>query len=274
MSWPVRTAVCCLALAVLPGCSDVSPEHPDTGYTFPHAEGFDEPAAHATPWFETPEGCVVCHLDAPPGAPGRSCLECHPEFPHPDGYEDAPAHGPAGAGGGVACESCHGTGERRPAGRENSACRDCHVDYPHRATWQLPQIHGPRVVEGGIRVCGTCHGQNGTGGAIAGTCQECHATYPHPRSFGLPANHGALALGDGVASCATACHGDDFSGGGSGVACADCHATFPHGDDYRGLDHRDDVHTHGEATCLGCHEGGVGFPADFTCAETCHGGSG
>ena len=44
----VRTALCCLALSALAGCPDVSPEHPDTGYTFPHLEGFDEPGSHAS----------------------------------------------------------------------------------------------------------------------------------------------------------------------------------------------------------------------------------
>ncbi len=274
MSTSARLAVCCLALGVLPACPDVSPDPPGTDYTFPHPEGFDEPAAHAPLWFDVPDGCVVCHVEAPAGAPGKSCAECHTEFPHPEGYGDAAAHGAAGASGGVACESCHGTGERRPADREDSACRDCHVDYPHRATWQLPQIHGPRVVEDGIRVCGTCHGRNGAGGSIAGSCRECHDLYPHPRSYGLPAAHGTQALAGGVENCATSCHGDDLGGGGSGVACADCHATFPHADDYRGLAHREDAHEHGEASCLGCHGGGAGFSADFTCAETCHGGSG
>jgi hypothetical protein len=69
-----------------------------------------------------------------------------------------------------------------------------------------------------------------------------------------------------------ACHGASYEGGRIGVACADCHPSYPHGEGYLGAAHRDDVLQLGEAVCLGCHEGGAGFAADFTCASTCHGG--
>ena len=254
-------------------------------YSFPHPQGFEAGESHGLPWKQSPDGCVLCHVDQPRIRMTDSCRDCHVLYPHPEGFDEPDEHGLLGKGGGVRCEACHGTGEDRPTGEEQSACRDCHRDYPHRVTWAEGHIHGPATRAPSLNSCARCHGADWQGQGSTDACASCHELYPHselpPATEHVPwglrwarrENHGQAALDEGNAACAGSCHGEDFAGGPGGVPCSDCHVPYPHGGDYR-VAHRQDVHELGEDSCLKCHEEEErGFAADFTCAVTCHGGA-
>ncbi len=281
MSYLPHALLLLLPMVASMGCQDALPEPNPEGlaYTFPHPEGFDAGALHGAPWKESPEGCTQCHRSEQRVGMVESCRGCHPDYPHPEGFSDSELHGGAGAHGGARCAGCHGSGEKQPAGQADAACRDCHQDYPHRVTFREPNIHGPRS-HADRSGCAACHGLDWQGSVFADACAECHASYPHSTArsigdtglldaWGLPSVHGAEARVQGNTACGGACHGEDFTGGATGGACFDCHGPYPHGEDIR-VEHRELVHAHGEASCLGCHTTDRGFPAAFGCTDACH----
>lgn len=260
-----------IAVVGLTACGSNDPPAPNTAYAFPHPADFGDGEEHGPAWRTAPDGCVRCHFPPQAAPTARRCDECHPTYPHAEGYAQASAHGADGQDGGMACVDCHGTGERRPCDVEGSACRDCHLHYPHRQTWPLPAIHGQPVLDHGVAVCGSCHGDDHGGSTLTGGCLDCHPLYPHQEGYDQGDVHGPISLEQGARSCASSCHGDDWEGGGSGVACADCHPPYPHADGY-GSAHQEDAVELGEEACLACHDDDPGFPANFTCATVCHGG--
>ncbi len=271
------------ALALLLGCGTAEPEPNPEGlaYSFPHPEGFETGALHGQPWIQSPEGCTQCHRSDQRVRLVQSCRGCHPPYPHPEGYGEPGAHGGDGSNGGFRCAECHGTGEARPAEQDEAACRDCHQDYPHRITFREPGIHGPEAIDD-LQGCARCHGADWQGSTFADACFDCHDLYPHRGgrleddsglildSWAFPRAHGQAARAEGDDACGGACHGEDFAGGLSEVSCRDCHAAYPHGDEIR-VEHRELVHSLGEASCLGCHASNTGFAASFGCTESCHG---
>ncbi len=273
------------SLVLVTGCPSTAPPPNPEGqaYTFPHPADFGESGVHGRPWIESPEGCVQCHGGEQGLRFVDRCVECHPRYPHPARFSQGDLHGKWGANGGLGCTPCHGTGEARPAEQADSACRDCHQDYPHRLTFAEPWVHGPKARENPAS-CAACHGDDFQGSRRADACFDCHALYPHNRRrrpddtadgldyWAYPGKHGAAALAEGNEACGGGCHGADFEGGSSGVACGDCHQPYPHGDDYR-LEHREDTTELGEAACTDCHGLSAGFAADFSCTDSCHGGS-
>ena len=222
-------------------------------------------------------------------------------FPHPEGFDQASAHGAAALEDRGACLDCHQV-DQAAAPRcgscheaypheegwldahggsqlecsdcheaqglqatESWACDSCHAAWPHPAGWEQPTGHGSFVLSrhAETALCSGCHDQG------ADFCGSCHELYPHTADWRAREQHGATAR-SALDSCA-ACHGEDHAGGSTGVACANCHASYPHGSDPK----REHIHAArvGEGVCLACHEAGEGpSQVHASCATRCHGG--
>jgi hypothetical protein len=189
--------------------------------SFPH--GADWLGEHGPAWqdLDTRSDCAPCHgeqLDG--GNAGVACDSCHAAWPHPAGWRGGSTHAAfVGERGTVdACLGCH-EAEALGADAEPPGCGDCHALYPHPEGWSAGAEHGATWIDGD---CGTCHGREQQGGALAPACASCHPAYPHPEGWRAehpahvaPAGAGPCLLchdpGDGPddlpVSCAATCHG-------------------------------------------------------------------
>jgi predicted CxxxxCH...CXXCH cytochrome family protein len=102
----------------------------------------------------------------------------------------------------------------------------------HAANW-LPVAH-MEAATSDLNSCGTCHGDDYTGGVSGVSCSSCHlggVTNIHPAGWlgDACSNHGKYALENGTAGCANIyCHGANLGGvTQSGPSCTKCHATIP-----------------------------------------------
>lgn len=255
-----------------------APGEPDA--VFPHAAGYDVGTAHGADALRLGSAvCADCHA---PGAAAGECADCHPSWPHPDGFVAGAVHGPGSFdAGGVAegCADCHGR-EGRVA-HDRYGCDSCHQSWPHPDGWEGAGQHGAWALASGspAAACGSCHGTTLQGGAsgAAGACTECHGAWPHSADYADPAVHGAAAATDACLDChgATDDGAADPAGGVAGVACARCHDRFPHPGEYA-RSHPADASARGEGACLRCHAPGDGpdlGPVAASCAASCHGGA-
>jgi hypothetical protein len=237
-------------------------DHDLTGYplTGKHTQISECESCHTDGQFlNTPTQCVACHRqdDAHNARFGTDCETCHrtsgwneATFDH-----DRSSFRLTGAHTSALCESCHANGEY--AGTPTS-CVACHA---------TDDVHA---------------------GSFGSDCASCHstttwrgATFDHgSTSFSLTGKHltatcGKCHIGGVYAGTPTRCvdcHSDDDAHGGSfGWECQDCHGT----NNWEGaaLDHNATGFPlngkHRDATCEGCHAGGV-YQGTPTSCVSCH----
>jgi len=255
------TAAAILLWGALAGCGRSAPwTAPDpTPSVFPHAAGYDAPAAHGADALDR-GGCAACH-DA--GQAGPTCASCHADYPHSTKFLAGSAHGAADRDG---CAACH----EQPGlvATDQSACAACHPTFPHPDGYRRAGQHGAaaQTRASAAATCGPCHGPALAGTATAPGCDDCHAPWPHPIGYAGDPHAQDWRAGTDCAGC----HGG-ATGGPAQVACSRCHAGYPHAEDW-GRVHVAQAAAVGAETCLGCHhDPGPDLPG--TCAVACHGGA-
>ncbi len=280
-TFSIRIIFCILSLAFITlscGSGAYEPEQNNSQSIYPHTTTFADPDLHGQYTLSNDINvCASCHGDDfQGGASLTSCFECHPPYPHKQGWNEPNQHGVAALaqeGGVTNCAiTCHG--EDYSGKGDATSCYDCHDAYPHGENWEEIINHGSYVNTNSNSVCATaCHGTDFSGGGSNVSCYDCHSLYPHAQNWENPDSHGLNSIVNGQTTC-QGCHGTDLLGGPSGISCKTCHDPYPHPTGWSDWDnHGNYVIANNNATCaINCH--GVNFSgkgAATSCYTTnCH----
>lgn len=229
-------------------CFTCHPAYPHQKVTFETWKNYEGHGAYVLSGSK--KECRLCHGDDLKGG-GRgnpSCYECHPSYPHNEGWLQSPG-GVQGHGEYVklmtssscATSHCHGEGLVWTKGVvQGPSCVGCHPSYPHPEGWKNGGLHGP-IALANISLCRSCHG-DGLDQAPTGyqSCKDCHPSYLEHSSAGKTGwetyeGHGRYIpinpiTKKRVPEACQLCHGTDYAGGVSNKSCqsAACHPSFPH----------------------------------------------
>lgn len=162
-----------------------------------HSEDFMRSGLmHGAAFQANPEKCLDCHsLEKMPvdkkrsqangdSISKRSCLTCHPSYPHSEDFIEPKRHGTAYFQSPNSCLVCHKNDESTARGKAKAdACTDCHI-FPHPSGWSVPSRHGKAVLEGGRENCQSCHFQKSSFQERHPehfiSCRQCHWTHLEP----------------------------------------------------------------------------------------------
>ena len=268
------SAATCLRCHKTEDCASCHPAypHPKTGGS-PEWKTFEGHGYYTL--LHSKAECQTCHgNDFQGGARHNpSCSECHPPYPHLDGWRraagESQGHGAfVQANGSASCAKsrCHGTNLiPEPRISQGINCNACHQTYPHPADWRSGAVHGP-LAKQDISKCKTCHGADlDRAPPGVATCKDCHDTFlkhdiakTGATGWDQFAGHGQYFLDryapDQPTQCQL-CHGNDYAGGLSNRTCMRCHISFPHVDSH--WSERDGhgafVMANGTASCATSH---------------------
>ena len=223
--------------------------------SFPHPgtpwEDYEGHGAYVLTTLENNKtSCELCHGDdLMGGISGQSCFECHPGYPHLEGWKTdngvPQEHGLAAYGDGknsCASASCHGADfAGNPPSIPGCKSAECHPQFPHtEANWVNGYSSGHMttflqlVDNGEPAACTECHGADYDRVMNNTACTQCHQTGEvlHEASWPGGTGHGTYFSNQYNSQSADTycanCHGNPITFtdtyDSSGGVCLNCHA--------------------------------------------------